>query len=197
MNFFDKIFSGITIGFIIFITITCLFWWTGYFWKLNIIFTIICGIITGTLTVIITLKKHLINFYNFNFPTLFIIFLLYSIGIFGFFMGVPVFNIIPGILAAIFTGRKMKLENKTEAQFMSKLRQTNIFSSAFLLIICGCSAYLALNDPYTSANLKGMLNLKYNVTQSNIIRLIAAGGTALLIAQYFLSVIFGTIAFKK
>jgi hypothetical protein len=63
---------------------------------------------------------------------------------------------------------------------------TNLFTTGVMGFICAASAYLALRDPTTAANLEGMLRLQFDVTQGMIIALIVVGGTALLGLHWWL-----------
>jgi hypothetical protein len=56
-----------------------------------------------------------------------------------------------------------------------------------LAFICAASAIFALIDPYTEANLQGMLALPFDVTRGMVIGLILIGGAALLILNWRLT----------
>jgi len=60
-----------------------------------------------------------------------------------------------------------------------------------LLGVCAVSAYIAINDPYTGDNLKGMLGLGFEVTNVMVYGLIFVGGLFLLVFQYFIVYITG------
>jgi len=55
-----------------------------------------------------------------------------------------------------------------------------------MAFICVSSAFLALLDPSTAANLEGMLRLNFDVTQVMIIALIVVGGGSLLIMHWWM-----------
>lgn len=59
------------------------------------------------------------------------------------------------------------------------------FTVGVLLAACITSATLALRDPFTADNLKGMLGLPFEVTQEKIYWLILTGGGALLAMQWW------------
>lgn len=195
MKTIDKIFGTLVIGFIIPIAVLCIFWWGSYLLKLDIIYGVTAGFVLGALIDMVMLPRLVSRIYNLNTMVLIAIFLVYSIGIFGFFMGVPVFNIFTGIMAAFYMGRKMRIAGADKTVFRYKLTATNRFSTLILTIICICSAYLAINDPYTGANLKGMFGLDFEVTQKMIWGLILFGGTAIAAVQYGISVLVGKLAY--
>ena len=102
------------------------------------------------------------------------------IGLFGFFMGVPIFNILPGILMAYVCGLNSRLNQVSTAQFHHKLKIVQWSNLMILLLFLALSAVIALRDPYTGANLKGMLGLSHEVSRGNIYWLIFLGGAGLM-----------------
>lgn len=168
------------------ISITLIFWWSGYLlgFKDQLIGIVFVGLILGIFLCILTFKKFLQRAYNQNKWLLICLYLFYMIGIFGFFMGVPVFNIIPGILAGIYFTRKAIYSNSNMLVFKNLMKRIQIIMAIGLTIICACSAYIALNDPFTGVNIKGMLNLPFDVTQVIIWGIILIGGFTMLIIQF-------------
>lgn len=197
MNKFDRVFGGTLLGFIIPVVSLFIFWWGSYLLGLDVEFWGPMGIVLGVIFDIFFLRKLLTRFYSFSTYALIAIYIAYSIGIFGFFMGVPVFNVVLGVAAGLYVGRKMKMKNQTLDVYNREIKKAGRFSSAVLLFICACSAYIAINDPYTGANLKGMLNLNFEVTHLIIWMIIVIGGISLLLMQHFLLLISGRIAYEK
>ena len=66
-----------------------------------------------------------------------------------------------------------------------------------LLIICLSSAFIAITDPYTGANLQGMLNLSFEVTKPNILGVIIIEGALLLFIQNVLLMKAGKAAYRR
>ncbi len=197
MNRFDNAFGGIIIGIIILSLTLCTFWWGSYLLDLDIQFWAISGIILGIVIDIIFLNKLLRRFYYLGTISLALMYLFYSIGMFGFFMGVPIFNIVLGIIAGIYIGRRMKVRRLKKEVFQKSLRLTAGFSFAVLLIICLSSAFIAITDPYTGANLRGMLNLSFEVTKPIILGVIIIGGALLLFIQHVLLMKAGKVAYER
>ncbi len=195
MKTIDKIFGSLIIGFIIPVISLCIFWWGSFLLGLDEGGWLLFGITLGVFIDMAILRILVSRMYNFNTIVLIVLFVIYSIGIFGFFMGVPVFNVIAGMMAAFYIGRKMKLKGADSNIFKANLTRTNVFSTLMLIVICICSAYIALNDPYTGDNLKGMLNLNFNVTTEMIWGLIVIGGVSLVAFQYVISILIGRLAY--
>jgi hypothetical protein len=199
MTKFDKVFAVVILGFIIPVIAFCAFWWLSFLLKLDSRLWMIAGLFVGIILCIVLLRKLKLvdRFYTINYFPLAVLFIAYSIGIFGFFMGVPVFNVIPGILAGVYVGRKVKLLKQPISNFRSELKKAAIFSALILFLICCCSAWLALADPHTSANLQGMLKLSFEVTNTAIWLLIVIGGASLLLLQHVFLLVAGKWAYQR
>ena len=140
----------------------------------------IAGLLAGILVDPFLLKKLLERR-----PSLLLwmaVFLFYSVGIFGFFMGVPVFNAALALPAGFVTGSRLAAENADRTRSWKVAQRTAWFTTGVLALICTASAFIALTDPYTAGNLRGMLGLGFEVTQGMVIGLILVGGAGLLLA---------------
>lgn len=193
----DKWIFRLLIGFIIQVSCFCTGWWLFFAFNLYIPIGIILGLIFGIIMNILYLSKIISKIYDYNYFLLGFIYFLYTVGMFGFFMGVPVFNLFLGPIAGWYIGKRSS-SNDSEAQlFKRTLRNTNIFCLSLLLLVCISSAVIALSDPTTASNLEGMLNLSFKVTQPMIITLIIVGGCSLLIIQYLLTKIVANKTFNS
>jgi hypothetical protein len=197
MKKFDKLFSVIVVGYALLIFPFLLLWWGCYLLNINILIGVTIGLLIGITLNILLYKKIVTNFYKLSNITLILLFIFYTIGIFGFFMGVPVFNILPGILAGMYIGRKAHNEKESNKNFKKKLFNINIFSTIILLFICFCSAFIALSDKTTAVNLEGMFNLNFHITNTILWEIILIGGTSLVILQYIFSTISANITYRK
>jgi hypothetical protein len=143
MNIIDKIIGYITFCFIFLISMLCLGWWSFYSLNYNVFYGAIIGLILGITINIIFLKKIINNLFSLNYIFLAIIYILYSIFIFGFFMGVPIFNILMGILLGWYMGRRMQVNNIEHFKLKKAIKNGNIFGLIVLSVICVISAYIA------------------------------------------------------
>ena len=116
------------------------------------------------------------------------VFLFYSIGAFGFFMGVPVFNALLAIPAGFVIGSRLAAEKADRLMVRKAAQRTARFTTGVLALICAASAIIALVSSSTASDLRGMLNLGFTVTQGLIVALILVGGMALLALGWGLSV---------
>jgi len=99
---------------------------------------------------------------------------------------VPVFNMVLSIPAGLIIGRKLVHQSMSVGVEKRLTRKTNLFTTGVMALICISSAFLALRDPTTAANLEGMLRLNFEVTQGMIMALIVIGGAGLLAVHWWL-----------
>jgi len=204
MGKFESFLLWAFIGSLVILVTFCFGWWISFgiykFLVLSeniIVFGMISGIILGIIINMRYLKTWKNSIYHIDNYLWLVIYLVLSIGTIGFFMGVPIFNIIPGILAGIFVGRKSKHIKANEDKFRLRLKHINKLNMVTLSIICIFSATLALIDSHTAANLQGMLNIKsFEITRIHIIATILVGGVGLISIQHLLTGRFATIAYK-
>jgi hypothetical protein len=115
------------------------------------------------------------------------IYLFYSVGLFGFFMGVPVFHVGLALPAGFFVGASLAHQEARHPQVQKAARRSSMVTTGILALVCGASAAVALIDPYTADNLEGMLGLGFPVTTPMIVGIIVVGGSFLLVLQWWLT----------
>jgi len=106
------------------------------------------------------------------------VYIFYNICFFGFFMGVPIFNIFLVPFAALYLAI-MTVEKGIEG--ISYLRFEKLYAvitTVIMFVVCFFSGVIALSDVYTPSNLTGMLGIYFDYDR--VILLICVGGTLLL-----------------
>lgn len=153
-------------------------------WK--VILVAVCGGLLGIVVDVLFLKRWLHKAYQADLKIWVVILIFFSICVFGFFMGVPVFNLVLAIPAGFFIAcRQADQADIGRDQclfFWTKMITTSVFA-----LICLSSAILALRDPYTAANLEGMFRLNFELTQPMIVGLVLVGGMAVLALNWWLT----------
>lgn len=164
-------------------------WWAAYYLlpETWIFLGAVFGFALGLLADIFLLKKLIVHADALGNIFWMAIFLFYSVGLFGLFMGVPIFNVALAIPAGFVLADRLIAEKADETHVRVATRRAAGFTTTVMTFICAASAIFALVDPYTEANLQGMLALPFDVTRGMVIGLILIGGAALLIFNWWLT----------
>ncbi|MGI6537668.1 MAG: hypothetical protein ACOX22_04915 [Caldicoprobacterales bacterium] len=189
MNKLESIFIGAVIGPVLPILLFLAGWWISLIFvtdQIIFVFALI-GLVIGCIIDII-ISKHIMKAYWWNQIILAMIYLFYSVGSFGFFMGVPIFNLAVGAIAGIFMGRRLYYRGITKEQLQRVSASFAHFSAIIMVFVSIASAYFAAKDIKDIAlNLKGMLRLQFLPTNQEIIVLIVVGGIGLVLVQYWIA----------
>jgi hypothetical protein len=163
-------------------------WWVSipFVPESRVFICALAGIAAGILIDAIFLKKWIRRAYSAS-PAIWVgIYLFYSVGILGFFMGVPLFNVALAVPAGIFIGGRLAHKNVPFPEMKKAARRATAATSFILALVCGASATLALIDPYTAGDLQGMLALSFSVTTPMILGIILIGGSLLVSLHWWL-----------
>ena len=163
-------------------------WWGAYALLPEkwIPFIALAGLLAGILVDIFLLKKLLNR--RLSLPFWMAVFLFYSIGVFGFFMGVPVFNAALALPAGFVVGSRLAAENADRIRARVTAWHTAWFTTGVLALVCSVSAFIALVSPSTPNDLRGMLGLGFEVTRPMLIGLILVGGATLLATSWGITI---------
>jgi hypothetical protein len=182
MTKIEKLVNTIVLGFIPPVVLFVIFWFGLYllFPESKLIPFSIVGLILGIMIDFIFMKRWLDSFYEWPIWILLLLFTFYHIGMIGFFMGMPVFNSLLGILAGYYFGHRLSKSNINEEK-KKKIVFRVAFSSSFaMLLICILSGSLAISSPSTAHEIKSMLGLNFNISKGLLIVGIFIGGIGLI-----------------
>lgn len=196
----DKIFLAIILYPVFPILLFLAGWWGSLILAPNDLIPAIAltGLVLGIVIDFFFINKKVIpNAYRLNSFWEITILLFYSVGIFGFFMGVPLFHPLLGIIIGFYIARKSVFLNWEKDIFDKKLKKAAIIGSIIILLVNITSAVIALGDPYTASGLEEMLSLPFTVTTNMLIALVFIGGTGLIIFQYLLTYLAANICRDK
>ena len=173
-------------------------WWLAYALlpEAWIFLGALFGLLLGLLLDFPLLKKWINDADVLGIPFWAVVFVFYSIGLFGFFMGVPVFNLVLALPAGFILGSRLASQHADEIKLRVVSRRVSEFTTLVLALICAASAMIALVDPFTEANLQGMLALPFDVTRGMVIGLIIVGGVVLLLLNWVLTFASVRITYK-
>jgi hypothetical protein len=181
---------GIVFGAIPVIAFFLAGWWIGVplVPKSRIPLCALAGLLFGILVDGIFLRRWIRRAYTMKVWVWMAIYGFYSIGLFGFFMGVPIFNVLLALPAGVFVGRWSALGGQESAHLRKTAQQVAVFTTSTLGLACIASAAFALASPSTGSDLQGMFGLPFPVTPMMIIGLIIGGGAAILALEWWLTV---------
>jgi hypothetical protein len=145
------------------------------------------GLGLGILADIFILKRMVMRAYRLGTIFWLAVLLFYSVGTFGFFMGVPLFNAALAIPAGFVVGGKLAQEKVDGVRIRRASLRTCILTTALMVLVCAASAVVALISPSTPGDLRGMLGLGFEVTRTMIWGLILVGGVGLLAVNWVLT----------
>jgi hypothetical protein len=188
---FDRILSFVFMGLPAPVLLMLSGWWglIPFHPASNSLYLILAsaGFLVGIILDATLLRRFLFRLFNLPMAALCMLLLFYSIMLYGFFMGFPAFNIIPGILGGYVTikGSLYKGNNIVSARKIT--HRIDVFSFSLLFLICVCTAFLALREPSILSQLKSMLGLPFNVTYAMLWGAILSGSVVLLTLQVLFS----------
>jgi len=142
------------------------------------------GLALGVTLDVTVLRKRLDSLFELGPKALVGLALFYSVMIYGFFMGLPVCNLLVGIVGGYVVGRRVALHGLPAERAVRAARVTAAIATSILAVLCVATARMALNEPTIRSQMRGMLGLPFEVTTPMIYATIVVGGAALLAAQY-------------
>ncbi|MFH1524782.1 MAG: hypothetical protein ABIF04_07430 [Chloroflexota bacterium] len=151
-------------------------------------FGAIGGLLLGILADIFLLQRLVTRAYKLGTVFWVAVFLFYTVGIFGVFMGVPIFNAALAIPVGFVIGGKLVAENADKLQVRKATRRAAWFTTGVMAFVCIASATLALMSSSTAYDLQGLIGLGFEVSQGMILGLILVGGMTLLVISWGLTV---------
>jgi hypothetical protein len=148
----------------------------------------LAGLLLGILVDVIFLRGWVRRVYSMKTWVWQAVYLFYSVGMFGFFMGVPVFNVILALPAGVFVGRWLAHSGADSTHMRKLARQAAVFTTSILGLVCIASGTIALASRSTASDLQGMLGLPFHVTTVMIVGIILGGGAMILALNWWLTI---------
>jgi hypothetical protein len=166
-----------------------LFWWLSYTllperWMP---FGTLAGLLLGILADFFLIKRLIARLDQLGILFWVTVFLFYTVGVFGMFMGVPVFNLGLAVPAGFVVGSRLARAAANPTRVRTAAQRTAFFTTLVLALVCVASAFFALSSSSTAADLEGMLGLGFEVTPAMIWGLILVGGAGLLAVNWALT----------
>jgi hypothetical protein len=144
------------------------------------------GAAVGVVVDLLLLKRWVKRAYKINSKVLAAIYIFYSIGVFGFCMGIPILNFPVGMMAGIYTARKMYHIKAGTEECNRNIKRTSVFTALVMVVICCLLTLWALAGQMIGYRLETPV-LSFTLTAPVFFGAVFAGGAALVLLQYRLT----------
>jgi len=143
----------------------------------------------GGLVIGLWLNKELVipfQFYKIKKRVLAIVYIFFSISVLGYFMGIPVFNLLLGFLAGNYLSIRVMSNYKVEREITKNFKKGALYTSFVLLMITLLAWFTAMSDVENSIQTANEV-LGVSLSKDKFILLITTGGILIVILQYFIT----------
>lgn len=186
---FDRLLFNGLFGMVIPIFCFLFFWWSSLLFtkeEKTVAISALSGLGFGVIFSITIKLIWKFDVYKLSVPVLLMIYLFYNFGLFGFFMGVPVFHPVLGILAGYYWAKRLICQNG-KIDYKSEINRISLFTTIVIGLVCLSSAIFALSSKSTPLDLKMMFHLPFDISLQVLVVFIIGGGLLLIITQYWLT----------
>ena len=182
----ERLFLMIMIGLVFPILLGLAGWWGSlpFVPESAIIYFALGGFMLGALVDMVFLRFWTRNALQMPLIWPMLVYLFYSVGMFGFFMGVPAFNVIMGPIGGYYMGMRLRAKNSDKDEVEKTARQTGLFAALILAVACAASLVIAWLDPSLEANIRGMFALTQPLSKATILAISGAAGIGLVVLEY-------------
>jgi hypothetical protein len=154
----------------------------------------------GILLDLVFLKRWTSRVYQLNVGVLVFVYCFFSLVVLALCMGVPVFNVLLGLVAGAYVGRKLRHGGAGSDQVRESTRHVSLFAAAVIGAVCFLSAAVAVVSPSTPSDLQRTLDMIFGlqlaITWRMIAGLILVGGSALILLEYWLTKVAAMMAYR-
>jgi hypothetical protein len=167
----ERLFMQVMIGLVPPVFFFLLGWWGSlpFAPEESIKFFALGGLALGLFIDILFMRRWLPKAYSLPVGWFVAFYLFYSIAMFGFFMGVPIFNLILGAVGGYYVGICLRYADKDKGAVERSARRTAFFTAGVLAVACIASWVIASLDASLAANIQGMFNLSKAISRENIL----------------------------
>jgi len=182
----ERLFLSVVIGFIFPVLLGLAGWWGSipFVPEKSIMFFALGGLMLGVLIDMVFLRYWTRN--ALRMPLLWpaLIYLFYSVGMFGFFMGMPAFNVIMGPVGGYYMGMRLRANSAQKDVSKRTAKRTGLFTAFVLAVACAAALVIASLDSSLEANISGMFALAKPISKTILLTLSAVAGIGLVVLEY-------------
>lgn len=190
MKRFEKIINGLIIGStfpLLLGLVSVLIWFYLDKSENRPVIYLIAGILLGLIIDYIFLKGWIDRRFDLSIWFMASIYVIYNIFVFGFFMGLPVFNVFLGFFAGYYFSNRICSKNLDSKKYSKIINQVSFFTGLIMALICISSGFLALVNNEAAGMIKEVLGLDFEVTRSMVWGVVLIGGLTLILANFLLT----------
>ena len=182
----ERLFLMVVIGFMFPILFGLAGWWGSipFVPEKTIIYFALGGFMLGVLVDMVFLRFWTRNALRLPLVWPALVYMFYSAGMLGFFMGVPAFNVVMGPVGGYYMGMRLRANNSQKDEVERTAKLTGLFSALILMIACVAAMVIAFLDPSLEANISGMFALAEPISKPTILIISALAGTGLVALEY-------------
>ena len=158
------------------------------------------GLGIGIIITVVVLKRWVRAVYTMSNKAIIVLYGFYSIIAFGFGMGIPIFNYALGIIAGVYTARKMSHIKADEKERRRNIKRAAIFTAAVMAIICCLMVLWGLAGNVDGKDFEilfeSLSGLEFSITVVGFWSTIIFGAIAMILLQYWLTRLSAKITLK-
>jgi hypothetical protein len=185
----ERLFLQVTIGLVAPVLFLLIGWWGSipFVAEDSIKFFALGGLLLGLIIDMVFLRRWVRKAYSLPVTGFVLVYLFYSLCLFGFFMGVPVLDLVVGVLGGYYVGLCLRYAQKDKAYVDQTAKRTGMFAAGILALICLASWLIAYFDSSLAANIQGLLNLTTEISREKILAISVFGGIGMVILEYVIT----------
>lgn len=185
----ERLFLLLLIGLVPVIFFFLLGWWgsLAITTEENVKFFAMGGLMVGALVDILFLRRWVRKAYSLPLVPFVLVYLFYNVCLLGFFMGVPVVNLLMGLIGGYYVGLCLRYAKMDKAAVARSAHRTALFTAGVMALVCLASWLIASRDPSLAANIQGMFNLGPDFSRQRILAYSVAGGLGLVALEYVMT----------
>ena len=182
----ERLFLMVMIGLVFPILLGLVGWWGSlpFVPERTIAYFALGGFMLGVLVDLVFLRYWTRNALRKPLIWPIMVYIFYSAGMLGFFMGVPAFNAVMGPIGGYYMGMRLRAKNSDKDAVEKTARQTGFFAALIFAAACAASLVIAWLDPSLEANISGMFALSEPISKSAILMLSGAACAGLVVLEY-------------
>jgi hypothetical protein len=183
MKRYNKIIWGLIIGstFPLFLCLLSIVIWF-YLDKSEsrVLFYLASGLLLGLIIDFKFLKGWINKRYELPFWFILGIYVFYNIGLYGMFMGFPVFNVFLGLVAGYYCSQRILFKKIPSEKHYKLINHVSIITGLIMFLICISSGFIALAGEGVGYDIQKMLGLRCVIAKSMILGITLIGGISLI-----------------